>query len=52
MYDLNSPSPFVLTHFERIATVSSLFAVALAIILDLWRARSQRRPTGEGRRVP
>ncbi len=42
MYDLNNPSPFILTHFERIATVSSLFAVALAIALDLWRARPRR----------
>ena len=40
MYDLNNPSPFVLTHFEKIATIASLFALALAIALDLWRDRS------------
>lgn len=42
MYDLNNPSPFVLTHFECIATVSAFFAVALSVVLDLWRSR--RRP--------
>jgi hypothetical protein len=42
MYDLHNPSPFVLTHFERIATIASLFAVALSIALDLLRGRSSR----------
>ena len=50
MYDLNSPSPFVLTHFERIATVSSLFAVALAVALDLWHALRRRPSIRQGRR--
>jgi hypothetical protein len=53
MYDLNNPSPFVLTHFECIATVSGFFAVALAIVLDLWRAGARRHrptPADDGRR--
>jgi hypothetical protein len=45
MYDLSNPSPFILTHFERIATMCAFFALALAILLDLYRAR--RRGSGE-----
>lgn len=51
MYDLNNPSPFVLTHFERIATVASLFAVALAVALDLWHALRRRAPLRGGRQA-
>jgi hypothetical protein len=53
MYDLNNPSPFVLTHFECIATVAALFAVALAIVLDLWqeRVRRTRSTGGDGRHL-
>jgi hypothetical protein len=40
MPDLTNPSPFILTHFEQVATVSSLFAVLLTVALDLWRNRS------------
>jgi hypothetical protein len=39
MPDLTSPSPFILTHFEQIATVSALFALCLQIALDVWRTR-------------
>lgn len=48
MYDLNNPSPFVLTHFECIATVSGFLAVALAIVLDLWRGRARRTRSTAG----
>jgi hypothetical protein len=51
MYDLNNPSPFVLTHFERIATVASLFAVVMAVALDLWHALRRRAPIREARPV-
>ena len=51
MYDLNNPSPFVLTHFECIATVSAFFAVALAIILDLWRSRPRSGAGHDERRM-
>ncbi len=36
MPDLTSPSPFILTHFEQIATVSALFALCLSIAVDVW----------------
>jgi hypothetical protein len=40
--DLTTPNPLVMTHFELIAFVSAVSAVALAIVLDLWR-----RPRGK-----
>lgn len=39
MVDLTSPNPLVMTHFELIAFVCAVVAVALAIARDLWRAR-------------
>jgi hypothetical protein len=37
MVDLTSPNPLVMTHFELIAFVSAVSAVALAVVLDVWR---------------
>jgi len=39
MYDLSNPSPFVLTHFECIATVAGFCAVVFAVAVDVWRGR-------------
>jgi hypothetical protein len=39
MPDMTSPNPFIMTHFEQIATVSALFALCLRIVIDVWRSR-------------
>lgn len=46
MADLSNPSPLVMTHFELIATLASVFAVIVAVALDFKRSRSSKPALG------